>query len=76
MCAGTLKKTAKASFKPKRPKKYKIGEDVFFIGNGCLVKDKITGVLVETEKGYQVHISDVFRSEDELVEYLKSKVHG
>jgi hypothetical protein len=54
----------------------KIGDEIHFIGNGCAVKDKISRVLVETEMGYQVYLEDAFRSMTELVEHLKTNVHG
>lgn len=55
---------------------FRIGDEVYFIGNGCAVKDRISRILVETEMGYQVYIEDAFRSMDELVEHLKMNVHG
>lgn len=55
---------------------YCVGDEVYFIGNGCAVKDRITSVLVETENGYCIDIDDIFRSMDELVESIKEDVHG
>lgn len=55
---------------------FTVGDDVYFIGNGCAVKDKISRLLVETEMGYQVYIEDAFCSMGELVEHLKKNVHG
>lgn len=57
-------------------KDFKPGDEIVFISNGCAVKDRISRVLVETEKGYQVYIDDAFRSMTELVEHLKTNVHG
>ena len=57
-------------------KDFKPGDEIVFIGNGCAVKDKISRVLVETEMGYQVYLEDAFRSMTELVEHLKTNVHG
>ena len=55
---------------------FAVGDEIVFIGNGCAVKDRISRVLVETEKGYQVYVDDAFRSMTELVERLKEDVHG
>lgn len=55
---------------------YCVGDEVYFIGDGCAVKDRITSVMVETESGYCVDIDDIFPSIDELVKHLKEYVHG
>lgn len=53
-----------------------VGDDVYFIGDGCAVKDRIVSVMVETEDGHCIDIDDIFHSMDELVERLKEDVHG
>ena len=55
---------------------YCVGDEVYFIGDGCAVKDRIVSVMVETENGYCVDIDDIFSSMDGLVERLKEDVHG
>ncbi len=55
---------------------YCVGDEVYFIDDGCAVKDRIVSVKVETENGYCVDIDDIFHSMDELVERLKEDVHG
>lgn len=55
---------------------YCVGDEVYFIGDGCAVKDRIVSVMVETENGYCVDIDDIFGNMDELVERLKEEVHG
>lgn len=55
---------------------YCVGDEVYFIGDGCAVKDRIVSVKVETENGYCIDIDDIFHSMDELVERLKEDVHG
>lgn len=55
---------------------FTVGDDVYFIGDGCAVKDRIVNVLVETEKGFKVPIDDIFPSMADLVEYLKDDVNG
>ena len=55
---------------------YCVGDEVYFIGDGCAVKDRIVSVKVETEDGYCIDIDDIFHSMDELVEQLKEDVHG
>lgn len=53
-----------------------VGDEIVFIGNGCAVTDRVTRVLVETSKGYQVYFEDACRSMDELVERLKKRTNG
>lgn len=53
-----------------------IGDEVYFISGGCAVKDKIEDVRLYTSGGKWLRIEEVFRSMDELVEYLKENVHG
>ena len=55
---------------------YCVGDEVYFIGDGCAVKDRIVSVKVETENGYCIDIDDIFHSMDELVERLKEDVNG
>ena len=53
-----------------------IGDEVYFISGGCAVKDRIEDVRLYTSGGKWLRIEEVFRSMDELVEYLKENVHG
>ncbi len=55
---------------------YCVGDEVYFIGDGCAVKDRIVSVMVETENGSCIDIDDIFHSMDELVERLKEDVDG
>lgn len=55
---------------------YGIGDDVYFIGGGCVVKDKVKDVKLYTEGGKWISLDEAFRSLSELVEHLKENVHG
>lgn len=55
---------------------FNIGDEVYFISGGCAVKDKIEDVRLYTSGCKWLRIEEVFRSMDELVEYLKENVHG
>lgn len=55
---------------------YCVGDEVYFIADGCAVKDRIVSVMVETEDGHCIDIDDIFHSMDELVERLKEDVDG
>ena len=57
-------------------KEYGIGDDVYFIGGGSVVKDRVKDVKLYTEGGKWISLDEAFRSLSELVEHLKENVHG
>ena len=57
-------------------KEYSIGDDVYFIGGGSVVKDRVKDVKLYTEGGKWISLDEAFRSLDELVEHLKKSVNG
>ena len=55
---------------------YAIGDEVYYISGGCVVRDKVKDIKLYTEGGKWLNVGEVFHSTDELVEHLKKNVHG